>query len=121
MGTPRNGGSFLLSRGSLAEDNIVGELREQIESLQKRIKELEGDDQTSIVSQIAKERDELEEKLRYIQDESKNLREEYDRAQEAQQEADSKLFEIQLKSKQAQQKYEQQIKQTKDKLEEVCF
>lgn len=59
--------------------------------------------------------------MRIIQEEAKNLREEYDRAQEAQQEADSKLFEIQLKSKQAQQKYEQQIKQTKDKLEEVGF
>lgn len=39
-----------MTRGSLTEDNVVNELREQIEMLQKHIKELEGDDKTSVVS-----------------------------------------------------------------------
>ncbi|KAL9645710.1 hypothetical protein ABK040_003442 [Willaertia magna] len=103
----------------LTSKETTSDLKEEIKKLQKQIKELQSNDKSSAVSQIQKERDNAIEKLKVIQMENEQLKKERDRAVEAQQDADNKLFELQLKQKQMQTKNDTQIKQLKEKLKQL--
>ncbi|KAG2388844.1 hypothetical protein C9374_000283 [Naegleria lovaniensis] len=103
----------------------IAELEKQLSNQKKKmklllrqIKELKANDKTNLLKKTQRERDSLLEKLKSMQKENEELKVQRDKAQEAQQEVDGKLFELSLKQKQSQ-KNEAEIKKLKDRIKQL--